>query len=217
MPGSRSRRRTVPAQGHDAARGVQQQQLHARPRQHDDQRGSAAVHGRAARAASTTCPTMTVGILGMAFKARVGRHPLEPELQAEAAAAVQGRTRALHRPVRQRRPRPLAARRRARASPTCSMIATPHRAYADLARRRPRHRHVEPAAATASARVTTRASPSSSPSTTRATAIVACLDRLFDAITLPVRGARGVRLARRHDPAVPREVRARRRTRSSRR
>ena len=41
----RLRRRAVPVQGHDAARGVQQQQLHARPHGDDDQRGPAAVPG----------------------------------------------------------------------------------------------------------------------------------------------------------------------------
>ena len=54
MPGPGSRGRAVPAEGHDAARGVQQQQLHARSREHDDQRGSPDLHGLEARAASTT-------------------------------------------------------------------------------------------------------------------------------------------------------------------
>ena len=53
--GAGSRGRTVPVEGHDAARGVQQQQLHARSREHDDQRGPPALHGLQARAASTTC------------------------------------------------------------------------------------------------------------------------------------------------------------------
>ena len=53
---SGARGRPVPVEGHDAARGVQQQQLHARPREHDDQRGPAALHGLQARAASTTSP-----------------------------------------------------------------------------------------------------------------------------------------------------------------
>ena len=92
---------------------------------------------------------MTVGILGMAFKARVRRHPLEPQLQAQAAAAVQGRPRALHRPVRAPST-PTSGR-----STTCSresdllVIAAPHRQYADLDDRRAGRRHLEPAAATA--------------------------------------------------------------------
>ena len=53
----RLRRRAVPAQGHDAAGRVQQQQLHARPRQHDDQRGPAALPGRTASSRATTWPT----------------------------------------------------------------------------------------------------------------------------------------------------------------
>ena len=50
-PGAGLRRRPVPVQGHDAAGGVQQQQLHARPRQHDGQRGPPALPRRPARAA----------------------------------------------------------------------------------------------------------------------------------------------------------------------
>ena len=42
---------TVPVQGHDAARGVQQQQLPPRAGERDDQRGPAALPRRAARAA----------------------------------------------------------------------------------------------------------------------------------------------------------------------
>ena len=47
-------RGSVPAQGHDAARRVQQQQLHARPRQHDGQRRPPAVRGRSGSSSSTT-------------------------------------------------------------------------------------------------------------------------------------------------------------------
>ena len=38
----------MPAQGHDAAGGFQQQQLRARPRRHDGQRGLASLPGRPA-------------------------------------------------------------------------------------------------------------------------------------------------------------------------
>ena len=83
----RVRRRAVPVQGHDAAGGVQQQQLHARPRQHDGQRGPAAVPRRPARAAprprrhDRRHPRH--GVQG-----RVRRHPLQPELQAQAHPAA---------------------------------------------------------------------------------------------------------------------------------
>ena len=42
----RAGRRALPAEGHHAAGRVQQQQLHARPRQHDGERGPARVPGR---------------------------------------------------------------------------------------------------------------------------------------------------------------------------
>ena len=62
----------------------------------------------------------------------VRRHPLEPELQAQAAAAVP-RRRACSAPTRTRSTTRISGR-----SPTCSpksdllVIATPHRQYADL-------------------------------------------------------------------------------------
>ena len=55
MPGAGLRRRAVPVQGHDAAGRVQQQQLHARPRQHDGQRGPAALPRRRGSSSATTC------------------------------------------------------------------------------------------------------------------------------------------------------------------
>ena len=48
--------------------------------------------------------TMTVGILGMAFKAGLGRHSVQLELQAQAHPGLQGRRRAVHRPLRHHRP-----------------------------------------------------------------------------------------------------------------
>ena len=114
MPGAGLRRRAVPVQGHDAARGVQQQQLHARPREHDDQRGPPALRRRAARAASTTCRTMTVGILGMAFKAESDDIRSSLSYKLKRLLRFKAAPRALHRPVRHRRRRP---RRR---STTCS-------------------------------------------------------------------------------------------------
>ena len=108
--GRRLRRRAVPVQGHDAARGVQQQQLRARPHRDDDQRGAAALPGAPARA--EVRPVVDDrrhprhGVQG-----RVGRHQVEPVLQAQADPRVQGRRGALHRPVRHRGPEPAPAGR----------------------------------------------------------------------------------------------------------
>ena len=96
------------------------------------------------------------------------------------------------------------------------VIGAPHRAYADL----------EPDRAGASTSGTSlgdgrardaRASRSSSRSTTRARRSSAFLDRLFECDHAAVRGARRVRLARRHHRPVPREVRRARTPGSSRR
>ena len=61
----------------------------------------------------------------------VRRHPLEPELQAQAAAAIPRRPRAVHRPVRAADVDlwPLAD---VLAESDLLVIATPHRQYADL-------------------------------------------------------------------------------------
>ena len=81
---------------------------------------------------STTCPTMTVGILGMAFKAESDDTRVEPQLQAEAAAAVPAPV-ACSAPIRTCTTTPTSGR-----STTCSresdllVIATPHKQYADL-------------------------------------------------------------------------------------
>ena len=47
----------------------------------------------------TTCATMTVGILGMAFKGELRRHPLEPGYKLRRSW-LQGREVLVHRPVR---------------------------------------------------------------------------------------------------------------------
>ena len=76
--------------------------------------------------------TMTVGILGMAFKAESDdirsslSYKLKRILQFKAARG------ALHRSLRHRRPRPRAARRGAGASPTCSSSARRTRRTRDL-------------------------------------------------------------------------------------
>ncbi len=77
------RRRTVSVEGHDAARRVQQQQLHARAREHDDQRGPADVHRRSARARVRPLVDDRRDP-GDVVQGGVGRHPRQLELQAEA-------------------------------------------------------------------------------------------------------------------------------------
>ena len=67
LPGRRLQCRSVPLQGHDAARGVQQQQLPAGPGEHDGQRRPPALP-RARLEQQHDLTTSTVGILGMAFK-----------------------------------------------------------------------------------------------------------------------------------------------------
>ena len=151
--------------------------FHARPGERDDQRGPAALRGRPARAALRPRRSMTVGILGMAFKAESDdirsslSYKLKRILRFKAAAAC-SRTD----PYVTVDPDLVAARRGARASPTCSSIGAPH---ARVPRpRRPigaRRRHLEPARATGCRcdRADRPASRSSSRSTTRATSIVA--------------------------------------------
>ena len=63
--------------------------------------------------------SMTVGILGMAFKARFGRHQVEPVLQAQADPGVQGGRGPVHRPVRDRRPRTCCRWTRSSPGRTC--------------------------------------------------------------------------------------------------
>ena len=65
----RLRRRPVPVQGHDAARGVHERSLPARPSRDAGQRGAAGLHRVGARAALRRLQGKTIGILGMAFKA----------------------------------------------------------------------------------------------------------------------------------------------------
>ena len=56
MPGAGFRGRALPVQGHDAARGLQPQQLCPRPYRDGDQRGAAPVRGRTGSSSSTTWP-----------------------------------------------------------------------------------------------------------------------------------------------------------------
>ncbi len=115
----RLRRRPLPAQGHHAAGGVQQQQLHPRARGDDGERGPAAVPGAPARAALRPAGAdrrhPRHGVQG-----RLRRPPRQPQLQAQAHPRLQGRRRADHRSPRGHRSRPGAARRGAASGPTCS-------------------------------------------------------------------------------------------------
>ena len=125
---------------------------------------------------------MTVGILGMAFK-------------AESDDTRSSLSYKLKRLLRFRAGRVLCTDPYAHsdvelwplddvlAESDLLVIATPHREYADLERRRSRHRHLEPARQRR-ARVTTSISVVV-PVYNEGDSIVACLDRLVDAITLP--------------------------------
>ena len=91
--GCRVRRRTLSAEGHHAAGGLQQQQLRPRPRGDDGERGPARSTSSHDSRARTRSSEMTVGLLGHGVQGRVRRHPIEPELQAEADPALQGQRR----------------------------------------------------------------------------------------------------------------------------
>ena len=72
--------------------------------------------------------SMTVGILGMAFKGESDDIRSSLSLQAQAGPRVQGRRRALHRPVRHRGRRACSRRTRCIAQSDLLIIATPHHA-----------------------------------------------------------------------------------------
>ena len=165
----RVRRRPVPVQGHDAARRVQQQQLHARPRQHDDQRGPPALPRRPARAALR--PRHDDASASSAWRSRPSRDDIRSSLSYKLKRILRFKAArgALHRPVRHRST-PTSCR-----STTCShesdLLIDRHAARASTPTSRPTRpgrRHLEPARRRG-AGVTPRGSRSSSRSTTRAT------------------------------------------------
>ena len=130
--------------------------------------------------------TMTVGILGMSFKAESDDARSSLSYKLKRILRFKAGARPHHRPLRQGRPRPPAARRRARAG------RPPRRRHAarllPLDRdRRPRRRRVEPHGAR-SARVSEPDRPRVSiviPVYDEGEAIVACLDRILAGVHLP--------------------------------
>ena len=85
------------------------------------------------REGATTCPTMTVGAARHGLQGRVRRHPLQPQLQAQAPAQAQGRPGAVHRPLRHRRRRPRRRSTQVLEQADLLVVGAPHRAYAELA------------------------------------------------------------------------------------
>ena len=196
----RARRRPVPVQGHDAARGVQQQQLHARAREHD----------RSTRACRCTWSPSSSSEYDLVehdrrhprhgVQGRVRRHPLEPELQAQAASCGSRRERVLCTdPYVTDRPRALAARRRARASPTCSSIGDAAQARTATSTPTSRSSTSGTCSATAVRRVTRPRVSVVIPVYNEGEAIVTCLDRIVEAVTLPCEVLVVFDTTRRHD------------------
>ena len=112
------RRRTLPVQGHDAARGLQPQQLPARPR------GMAVNEGLPLYMVHRIEQRFDLAVddrrdPGHGVQGGLRRHPVQPVLQAQTDPGVQGRRGPLHRPVRDRRP-DLLPLDEVLARPTCS-------------------------------------------------------------------------------------------------
>ena len=99
--------------------------------------GLPALLRRPRRAGATPCATMTVGILGMAFKAE-SDDPREPLLQAPQGPRVRGRRGALHRPVH-RATRRLLPLDEVVERADLLIVGAPHEAYRAL---RARHQPV---------------------------------------------------------------------------
>ena len=157
------------------------------PRQHAGQRGPAPATSSTSSRQRHDLSSMTVGMLGMAFKGESDDIRSSLSYKLKRLLQVQGRPGALHRPLRHRRPRPRAARRGARRRPTSSSSPRPTRAYALAGPAGAGRRHLEHAHGQRVTRVSAHdvSRPSSSPSTTRARTSIAFLDRVFESITMP--------------------------------
>ena len=125
---------------------------------------------------------------------RVRRHPLEPQLQAQAAPEAQGRPGALHRPVRHRDDDLVPARRGAGARPTCWSSAPRTGPTPTLAPDVPVRRHLErprrracarDACASRSSSPLQRGRRASSPSSTGSSSRSRCRARCSRSTTRP--------------------------------
>ena len=128
LPGPGLRRRPVPVQGHDAARGLHGRPLPPGPGGDAGQRGPAGLHRVRAGAPLRRPPGPDGRHPGHGVQGRVGRHPRVAQLQAAQAPRVGRRARAVHRPVRRRRPAG-PARRACSTESDILVIGAPHRAY----------------------------------------------------------------------------------------
>ena len=136
LPGPGLRRRPVPVQGHDAARGVHRRPLPAGPGRDAGQRGPARVHRRRRWSAATAAlPGKTVGILGHGVQGRVRRHPRVAQLQAAQAPAVGRRARA-RAPTRTSQDDRLVPLDCVLEESDILVLGAPHSAYRGAGRRR---------------------------------------------------------------------------------
>ena len=125
------RRRAVPLQGHDAARGVHERPLPDGPVGDAGQRGDAGVHRERPRAAPRDAARPDGRDPGDGLQGGVGRQPRSLSYKLRKLLAWARRDGAVHRPVRARRP-PGAARDGRWRRPTSLVLGVPHRAYRDL-------------------------------------------------------------------------------------
>ena len=99
---------------------------------------------RAHGAASTTCLSMTVGILGMAFKAESDDRRSSLSYRLKRVLAFRAARVLTTDPYVDRRPRPACRSDEVLAEADLLVIGAPHASYRDLRVRRPGRRRVEP-------------------------------------------------------------------------